>query len=105
MRSPRPLTLPLPLQILDTLLPRIIAEKNDSLRYYDVLRCLSISETNPVMDMVNSEKVLQVGNKRNDAVYKVPALSCLEKDELLGITISSDAIPPRVIFTSGCNRQ
>jgi tetratricopeptide (TPR) repeat protein len=32
------------------------------------------------MDMVNSEKVLQVGNKLNDAVCKVPALSCLAYD-------------------------
>lgn len=65
---------------VDTLLPKIITEKNDSIKYYDVLRCLSISETNPVLDMVNSEKILQIGRKNNDAVCQVPALSCLAYD-------------------------
>jgi tetratricopeptide (TPR) repeat protein len=65
---------------LDTILPKIVAEKNDSIRYYDVLRCLSISETNPVLDMANSEKILSIGKRFNDAVCQVPALSCLAYD-------------------------
>lgn len=41
---------------LDSLFPKIAAEKNDSARYYLTMTALTISETNPVEDMHNSEK-------------------------------------------------
>ena len=40
---------------IDSLLPKITAEKNDSARYYLAMSALTISETNPVEDMHNSE--------------------------------------------------
>jgi hypothetical protein len=43
---------------IDSLLVKIAAEKNDSARYYLALSALTISETNPVEDMPNSEKIL-----------------------------------------------
>ena len=43
---------------LDSLLPKIKAEKNDSARYYLAMSALTISETNPVEDMHNSEIIL-----------------------------------------------
>ena len=38
---------------IDSLLPKIAAEKNDSARYYLAMSALTISETNPVEDMHN----------------------------------------------------
>ena len=45
---------------IDSLLPKIAAEKNDSARYYLAMSALTISETNPVEDMHNSEVVGEV---------------------------------------------
>ncbi|MFN5144687.1 MAG: hypothetical protein ACK4Y0_07470, partial [Bacteroidota bacterium] len=46
---------------IDSLLPKITAEKNDSARYYLAMSALTISETNPVEDMHNSEIILRLG--------------------------------------------
>lgn len=65
---------------LDSLLPKIRAEKNDSARYYLVLSALTISETNPVLDMYNSEKIVLEGRKTKDPVCLVLGLGCLGYD-------------------------
>ena len=62
---------------LDSLLPKIKAEKNDSARYYLALSALTISETNPVEDMHNSEIILMHGQKNNDLVCQVLGYCCL----------------------------
>ena len=62
---------------LDSLLPKIKAEKNDSARYYLAMRALTISETNPVEDMHNSEIILLHGQKNNDLVCQVLGYCCL----------------------------
>ena len=50
---------------IDSLLIKIAAEKNDSARYYLAMSGLTISETNPVEDMHNSEAILLYGQKNN----------------------------------------
>jgi hypothetical protein len=62
---------------LDSLLPKIKAEKNDSARYYLAMSALTISETNPVEDMHNSEIILLHGQKNNDLVCQVLGLSLI----------------------------
>ena len=65
---------------LDSLLPKIKAEKNDSARYYLAMSALTISETNPVEDMHNSEIILLHGQKNNDLVCQVLGYCCLCHD-------------------------
>ncbi len=62
---------------IDSLLPKIAAEKNDSARYYLAMSALTISETNPVEDMHNSERILLYGQKNNDLVCQVLGYCCL----------------------------
>ena len=62
---------------LDSLFPRIAAEKNDSARYYLAMSALTISETNPVEDMHNSERILLYGKKNNDLVCQLLGYACL----------------------------
>lgn len=62
---------------IDSLLPKILAEKNDSARYYLAMSALTISETNPVEDMHNSEIILRHGQKYNDLVCQVLGYCCL----------------------------
>ena len=62
---------------IDSLLPKIAAEKNDSARYYLAMSALTISETNPVEDMHNSEIILLHGQKNNDLVCQLLGYSCL----------------------------
>ncbi len=62
---------------LDSLFPKIAAEKNDSARYYLTMTALTISETNPVEDMHNSEKILLYGQKNNDLICQGLGYSCL----------------------------
>ncbi len=62
---------------MDSLLPKIAAEKNDSARYYLAMSALTISETNPVEDMHNSEIILLHGQKNNDLVCQLLGYSCL----------------------------
>jgi tetratricopeptide (TPR) repeat protein len=62
---------------IDSLLPKIAAEKNDSARYYLAMSALTISETNPVEDMHNSETILLHGQKNNDLVCQLLGYSCL----------------------------
>ncbi len=67
---------------LDSLFPKIAAEKNDSARYYLTMTALTISETNPVEDMHNSEKILLYGQKNNDLICQGLGYSCLSYDYL-----------------------
>ena len=62
---------------IDSLLPKIAAEKNDSARYYLAMSALTISETNPVEDMHNSEIILLHGQKNNDLVCQTLGYCCL----------------------------
>lgn len=62
---------------IDSLLPKIAAETDDSARYYLAMSALTISETNPVEDMHNSEIILLHGQKNNDVVCQVLGYCCL----------------------------
>jgi tetratricopeptide (TPR) repeat protein len=65
---------------LDELLQKITLEKNDSVRFYLAASALTISETNPVLDMKNAEVILVHGLKINDKVCQVLGLGCLGYD-------------------------
>ena len=65
---------------LDALLQKITLEKNDSTRFYLAASGLTISETNPVLDMKNAEVILVHGQKINDKVCQVLGLGCLGYD-------------------------
>lgn len=60
---------------IDSLLPKIAAEKNDSARYYLAMSALTISETNPVEDMHNSEVILLHGQKKQR--FSMPVIRIL----------------------------
>jgi tetratricopeptide (TPR) repeat protein len=65
---------------LDSLLQKVSLEKNDSVRFYLAASGLTISETNPVLDMKNAEVILVHGQKTKDKVCQVLGLSCLGYD-------------------------
>ena len=65
---------------LDSLLQQISKEKNDSARFYLAFSGLTISETNPVLDMKNAEIILVHGQKNNDKICEVLGLGCLGYD-------------------------
>jgi tetratricopeptide (TPR) repeat protein len=65
---------------LDKLLQKISLEKNDSTRFYLAFSGLTVSETNPVLDMKNAEIILIHGQKTNDKVCQVLGLACLGYD-------------------------
>jgi len=67
-------------QNLDKLLEQISLEKNDSTRFYLAFSGLTVSETNPVLDMKNAEIILVHGQKTNDKVCQVLGLACLGYD-------------------------
>ncbi len=75
---------------MESLLPKIAAEKNDSSRFYLAFSGLTISETNPVLDMHNAEVLLVYAQKNNDAVCEVLGLGCLGYDyRAFGNTVKS----------------
>lgn len=65
---------------LDALLQKVSLEKNDSARFYLAASGLTISETNPVLDMKNAEIILVHGQKTKDKICQVLGLSCLGYD-------------------------
>ena len=65
---------------MSSLLPKIAKEKNDSSRFYLAFSGLTISETNPVLDMKNAEILLVYAQKKNDAICEVLGLGCLGYD-------------------------
>src|SRR5882724_10825408 len=65
---------------VDSLLQKISLEKNDSARFYLAASALTISETNPVLDMKNAEIILVHGQKIKDKVCQVLGLGCLGYD-------------------------
>jgi hypothetical protein len=65
---------------LSKLLQKISLEKNDSSRFYLAFSGLTVSETNPVLDMKNAEIILVHGQKTNDRVCQVLGLACLGYD-------------------------
>ena len=65
---------------LDSILQKIPLEKNDSARFYLVFSALTTSETNPVDDMGNAERILVYGQKSGDIICKVQGLACLSYD-------------------------
>ena len=65
---------------VETMLPKIAAEKNDSVRARLIWHCLGTSETDPVTDMRIAEKLLVQSKKMKDPVEEVLALGCLGYD-------------------------
>jgi tetratricopeptide (TPR) repeat protein len=65
---------------LDSLFQKLSVEKNDSAHFYLAFSCLTISETNPVQDMLNAEKLLVYAQKNNDKMSEVMALGCFGYD-------------------------
>ena len=67
-------------QSMETLLPKIAAEKNDSARFYLAFSGLTTSETNPVEDMHAADVLLVHGQMTGDKVSQVQGLACLGYD-------------------------
>ncbi|MDI6804591.1 MAG: tetratricopeptide repeat protein [Bacteroidota bacterium] len=65
---------------LETILHKLTGEKNDSIRFYLAFSVLTVSETNPVLDMHNAEIILLHGQKYDDKVCQVLGLGCLGYD-------------------------
>ena len=65
---------------IDKMLPVIAAEKNDSTKARLVFDCLGSSETDPVLDLQISEKLLEQAQRNNDPVTEVFALASLGYD-------------------------
>ena len=65
---------------MDKLLQKISLEKNDKSRFYLAFSGLTVSETNPVLDMKNAEIILVHGQKTSDRVCQVLGLACLGYD-------------------------
>lgn len=65
---------------INALLQKITLEKSDSVRFYLAASALTISETNPVLDMKNAEVILVHGQKIKDKVCQVLGLGCLGYD-------------------------
>jgi|JI10StandDraft_1071094.scaffolds.fasta_scaffold23085_6 tetratricopeptide (TPR) repeat protein len=67
-------------QTMEEILPKLAQEKNDSARFYLGFSGLTISETNPVLDMHNADVLLVHGQKTGDKVSVVLGLLCLGYD-------------------------
>ncbi len=67
-------------QRMEDLLPKIDATKNDSARFYIAFSGLTVSETNPVLDMHNADVLLGHGQITGDKVSQVLGLLCLGYD-------------------------
>ena len=67
-------------QTVEDLLPKIAAEKNDSARFYLAFSTLTVSETNPVLDMHNADVLLVHGQMTGDKVSQTLGLLCLGYD-------------------------
>jgi tetratricopeptide (TPR) repeat protein len=65
---------------MEEILPKLAQEKNDSARFYLGFSGLTISETNPVLDMHNADVLLVHGQKTGDKVSVVLGLLCLGYD-------------------------
>lgn len=65
---------------MEEILPKLAQEKNDSARFYLGFSGLTISETNPVLDMHNADVLLVHGQKTGDKVSEVLGLLCLGYD-------------------------
>ncbi len=67
-------------QTMEEILPQLDKEKSDSARFYLGFSGLTISETNPVLDMHNADVLLVHGQKTGDKVSQVLGLLCLGYD-------------------------
>ncbi len=64
----------------DSAWQKVAAEKNDSARFYLIFNMLTESETNPVLDMENAEKMLVPCEENNDKVGQVLCIGCIGYD-------------------------
>ncbi len=67
-------------EIADSIWQKVATEKNDSARFYLIFSMLTESETNPVLDMENAEKLLVPCEKSNDKVGQVLCIGCIGYD-------------------------
>ena len=65
---------------IDSMLVKIAAAKNDSVRTRLIWHSMGTSETDPVMDMQIAEKLLVQSKKLKDPIEEVLALGCLGYD-------------------------
>ena len=72
--------LPTHAQTMEEILPKLDQEKSDSARFYLAFSGLTISETNPVLDMHNADVLLVHGQRTGDKVSQVLGLLCLGYD-------------------------
>ena len=64
----------------DSAWQKVSSEKNDSVRFYLIFNMLTESETNPVLDMENAEKLLVPSEENNDKVGMVLCIGCIGYD-------------------------
>ncbi|MFZ1618831.1 MAG: tetratricopeptide repeat protein [Flavobacteriales bacterium] len=100
-------------QSMEELLPKIQAEKSDSARFYLAFSGLTVSETNPVLDMHNADVLLVHGQVHNDKVSQVLGLLCLGYDyrefgstakaleyNIKGVALAEETGDPRLLASA-----
>ena len=100
-------------QTIEELLPKIAAEKNDSARFYLAFSTLTVSETNPVLDMHNADVLLVHGQMTNDKVSQTLGLLCLGYDyrvfgstakaleyNIKGVAVAEETGDPRLLASA-----
>jgi len=100
-------------QTIEELLPKIAAEKNDSARFYLAFSMLTVSETNPVLDMHNADVLLVHGQMTGDKVAQTLGLLCLGYDyrvfgstakaleyNIKGVAVAEETGDPRLLASA-----
>ncbi len=98
---------------MEQILPRLAQEKNDSVRFYLGFSGLTISETNPVLDMHNADLLLVHGQMTGDKVSQVLGLLCLGYDyrefgstakaleyNIKGVAVAEETGDPRLLASA-----
>lgn len=105
--------MPVHAQTMEEILPKLAQEKNDSARFYLGFSGLTISETNPVLDMHNADVLLVHGQVANDKVSEVLGLLCLGYDyrvfgstakaleyNIKGVAVAEETGDPRLLASA-----
>jgi len=100
-------------QTVEEILPKIAAEKNDSARFYLAFSMLTVSETNPVLDMHNADVLLVHGQMTGDKVAQTLGLLCLGYDyrvfgstakaleyNIKGVAVAEETGDPRLLASA-----
>ncbi len=104
---------PVHAQTMEEILPQLDKEKSDSARFYLGFSGLTISETNPVLDMRNADVLLVHGQMTGDKVSQTLGLLCLGYDyrefgstakaleyNIKGVAVAEETGDPRLLASA-----